>query len=477
MGIFSRLKGFLEDLSLVSRKLRHKLAIAFSLMSVIPLLICGYLTVTYIFPTARNIGTVSIIVALSILLAFLGLKVTKEVIEEIVRVALDTQIIAEGDLERQIKVKRDDEIGDLSLSINRLTNRIKDNMKELKFYGEQTKKINLEIHKKVLALSSLLQIGNLMSAGCELDEVLSLITEKISQIEDGGGAFLMLVPDNTKDLVMECTSHIEKKGVVDLKTNVGEGVLGEVAFTNAPLIIDSHAGAREKAQYFQEGFGMRNIAVFPVTLSGKVIGLMGAGNNLDDFIYKDDELELIKVFTKQISIAIENDLLLRKTEELAVKDGLTGLYNEHYIRQRLDEEIRRAIHYQRPCSFILFNLDNFSDYRARYGNLAAESALKRIGILLKEYVTDIDRTARFGDDEFAVLLPERNKKKAVGVAEEIRKKVEFIFKEEEMGAARLTMSGGVSENPIDGITADELIAKALEGIKKAKSGGKNKIVV
>ena len=199
-------------------------------------------------------------------------------------------------------------------------------------------------------------------------------------------------------------------------------------------------------------------------------------NDKENFIFKDDDVELIKVLSKQLGIAIENDALLKRTKELTIKDELTGLYNEKYVKERLDEEIRRAILYQRPCSLLLFNVDNFMQYRDTHGEMITEKSLKKIAGILKESSTEVSKVARLGGDEFAIVLPEKNKKEAMRLAEDICRKVESEgAKLVKKGEDPLTVSGSVSENPIDGTTAKELFNKAAQAIKKAKLEGKNRI--
>ena len=207
------------------------------------------------------------------------------------------------------------------------------------------------------------------------------------------------------------------------------------------------------------------------------MAVLGIGNTKEESLYNKDDLELLDIFAKQVAIAIENDLLLHRIEKLEIKDTLTGLYNEAFIHTRLQEEIKRAIIYQRPCAFILFNVDNFQKFHQNFGSLQAESTLKKIATLIKESVTDIDRVARSGDNEFAVVLPEKNKRQAQEIAENIRKKIEIIFSGESDANKKLTISGGVSENPLDGIEATELINKAKELLGLAKTQGGNRIIV
>ena len=176
---------------------------------------------------------------------------------------------------------------------------------------------------------------------------------------------------------------------------------------------------------------------------------------------------MMRVFGKQIAIAIEGDILSRKTSELSITDDLTNLYNKRFIMIRLEEEIKRSIFYQRPCSFIVLSMDQFDAFRKTYGELAAEEALRRIAKSLKDNMVPIGKAARISGSEFAVLLPEKNKREASRIAEEMRKIIETTNLLRD-GKAMVKVAIGVSENPIDGATSDELFRKAEEAIRQAK---------
>ena len=181
------------------------------------------------------------------------------------------------------------------------------------------------------------------------------------------------------------------------------------------------------------------------------------------------------LISKQIAIAYSNDLLKREIAKLEVVDKLTGLYNHIYLRNRLTEEIKRAVNFQRPCSFVLLAIDRFSEYQDLFGHIAAENALIKIGVVLKNNIGETDKAARFGDHEFALIFPERNKRQSIEVADHIRKSIEQIFAEENDLRRKLTCTGAVTENPIDGVTADELIKKGGEILKDAERQGGNRI--
>ena len=184
--------NFINKISLSSRGLRPKLKIAFALMSVIPLLICF----NYIFPSffsgfflIKTTISLIFIVAFSVLFAALGFIIAKEMVDQFLRISTDARIIASGNLNHKITIEREDEIGDLGNSLSELTHRIQSNMEELQSYSEKTREINQEVNKRVIALSNLLHISNLISQGGAISEILEIVLEKIIQIGDSNLGF------------------------------------------------------------------------------------------------------------------------------------------------------------------------------------------------------------------------------------------------------------------------------------------------
>lgn len=168
--------------------------------------------------------------------------------------------------------------------------------------------------------------------------------------------------------------------------------------------------------------------------------------------------------------------LLERVERLSLKDKLTGLYNVSYIRERLNEEIQRAIHHQRPCSFVYFAIDRFEAYSFKHGSAASEEILKSIAGILSVHLAEFDRAARINQYEFALIFPEKNKRKTIEIMERIQKSLIELFSktlDDRQGA--LNFSVGISENPLDGISADELYLKAQDRVKTAKANGSNLI--
>jgi diguanylate cyclase (GGDEF)-like protein len=466
-----------DILSLSSRSLRYKLKVAFTLMTILPLLVSIYLIISYASVSGTFKIQIVVMILISLVIALVGYLIIKEVSDRLISVTAAAKSIATDSDPEDVKVGHMDEVADLSDALSQLTQRIRGNMDELKVYSEKTKEINIETQQRVMMLSGLLQISSLISLGARLDDIIKVIAEKARLLASSDSAYLLFREENQENFYMKTADGLNIQQLLKANVDPKDDLFGKVVRTNKPLVLDSENTVAEiVANSFYEKFGMKNTLALPVYLMGRVMAILGIGNARESFIYHKEDLELLDIFAKQISIALENNLLMHRVETLEIKDALTGLYNEGFVRNRLQEEIKRAIAYQRPCSFMIMNLDNFQKYRQEFGTLQAEAILKRVSIIIRDSVTEIDRVGRTGGNEFAIVLPEKNKRKAQDLAEDIRKKIEFTFMEERDATKRLTISGGVSENPLDGITAEELINKARELVDIAKKQGKNRII-
>jgi diguanylate cyclase (GGDEF)-like protein len=467
----------IKSLSLATSSLKYKLKISFYLMSILPLLVSAYLVSTYILPRVGFKIDVAASMVISTLIAVIGFTVIKEVFDRVVSVTSEAKMIAAGDINRRIESGHPDEVGDLSDALNQLTWRIRSNMDELKNYSEKTTEINIEIQKRVIVLSSLLQVSSLISQGAKLDDILKVSTEKARLLANSEQAYLLYRADKEDAFLMKAVDGANSGQLLQITVGPKDEVFSKLIRSSRILQIDKQNELpAQLAANFHAKFKVKNMLALPVFSRGRVAAILGIANNKDLFLYKKEDVELLDIFSKQIAIAIENDILINKVEKLEIKDALTGLYNESFINLRLTEEIRRAIIYQRPCAFAVIDCDNFKKYRDNYGALASETILKKIASLIVASVTEIDRVGRTGEDEFSVVLPEKNKRQSQDIVDEIRKKIEFAFSEEEDNGKKLTVSAGIGENPLDGVTADELIVAAKETLRLAKERGKNRVV-
>jgi len=457
-----------KGISLVSKGLQYKLRIAFSLMSILPLLVCVYLFFVYSPYIAKvPFSNLQIILSMgvSFLVAIIGFLVAKGIVDPIVAISSEVKSIAKGEFNRTIAISGEDEIGELGDALNTLTKRIRDNMDELRNYGERTKEINFEINKRVVVLSGLLHISNLISQGEKIKEIFQVSIDKLAQIKDT--AWLILVRKE-QDLPFQICADFEiSDDLREILLKEGlQKIFDSIIVNKNGWVIDRRNTSKE-SDIARDIFGTANGIFMPIFRHGKIVGFLGAGNGEDGFEYTNEDIELLSIFAKQIAIAIENDYLSGRLGKLEINDTLTGLYNKNFIVNRLDEEIRRAIIYQRPCAFLLISIDGYDEYLRSFGQLSSETVLKKIARVLEENSTEVNRIARYGDNDFAFVLPEKNKKQSISFAEELKKKIDLYFSQDG-SKTKLTISGAISENPIDGSSAKELIEKAESLLVVAK---------
>jgi len=461
-----------------SRGLRYKLKISFALMSILPLLVCVYLVSHYLLPKVGLKIDILTFIGISIFIAFIGFMVVKEVFDRILTITNGAKMIAAGDYYHNLEVLQGDEVGDLGDAFNKLTSRIRNNMDELKNYSEKTAEINLGIQKRIIVLSGLLQISSLISQSAKLEDILKAIVEKSRLLAGSETSFLLFREENQEAFYMRWAEGYGFEQLLDIKIEPTEDAFYRINNINKPLVLDSHNLLSAVVTSFaHDRLKLLNVLILPVYLRGRIVALLGIGNNREKFVYLKEDIELLDVFAKQLAIAVENDILNHSIRKLEIKDSLTGLYNEVFMRSRLQEEIKRAVMYQRPCAFILFDIDNFKEYTQAFGSIQTEATLKKVASLIRDSVNEVDRVGRTGDDEFAVILPEKNKRQSLEIAENIRKKIEYSFSEEENENKRITVSGGLSENPLDGINSEELMVKAKEMLQSAKQAGRNRVVL
>ncbi len=222
-------------------------------------------------------------------------------------------------------------------------------------------------------------------------------------------------------------------------------------------------------------------------LDSRVTGLrIGA----DDFLAKPfADSELLARTNAMLRIkALQDTVRAQKAEleRLSITDGLTGLYNRRFFQERLDEEFRRAQRYSDPVSLIMIDIDHFKKVNDRYGHQTGDVVLKGTADLLRETIRDPDISARFGGEEFAIILPKTHLSGALTVAERIWRgmgqKVYAVSGSihgrpgEGAGEMRVTASLGISFYPSKDVTSSELLVRyADEALYKAKHEGRNTI--
>jgi diguanylate cyclase (GGDEF)-like protein len=187
-------------------------------------------------------------------------------------------------------------------------------------------------------------------------------------------------------------------------------------------------------------------------------------------------LRAIRMLLEPAAVALDNALQLKRAEALSVTDDLTRLYNSRYLNQVLRRETKRASRSGRPLSLLFIDLDGFKSINDTHGHLFGSRALVEAATVIRGSARETDVVARFGGDEFALILPDTGAEGAFAVGERIRERIaDHIFLTGEGLTIRLTASVGVATLPDVAASADELVHSADAAMYQVKARGKNGI--
>ncbi len=189
---------------------------------------------------------------------------------------------------------------------------------------------------------------------------------------------------------------------------------------------------------------------------------------------KNEELEgLVEERTRKLREANA------KLHQLAITDGLTGLFNHRYFQEKWREEIKRSERYGEPVSLLIMDVDWFKNYNDRRGHPQGDVLLRDLAMLLEQSCREVDVVARYGGEEFAIILPRTTKADAARLAERIRTRIAdapFPNRQVQPGG-KVTCSFGLATFADDGATASTVLERADQALYAAKQRGRNQVVV
>jgi diguanylate cyclase (GGDEF)-like protein len=203
------------------------------------------------------------------------------------------------------------------------------------------------------------------------------------------------------------------------------------------------------------------------------------GKGASEFIFKPFRLEELLLRLKRVirerQQSKERYMLLGKLEKLAITDSLTTLYNSRHFYAQLEIEMDRANRYRRPLSLLFLDIDRFKDYNDSYGHLEGDKVLFRIGQIINSCLRIMDSAHRYGGEEFTIILPETNGKKAVNVGKRIRAATEAeIFNPLPGKTVNVTISIGATQYFYNE-ESSAFIQRADKAMYLSKQNGRNKV--
>jgi diguanylate cyclase (GGDEF)-like protein len=228
--------------------------------------------------------------------------------------------------------------------------------------------------------------------------------------------------------------------------------------------------------------GTQTALCVPLMAQGDALGVLtlvpSSSGELPDPLNAADRERIVTATAEQVSLALANLRLRDRLRSQTIRDPLTGLFNRRFLEESLDRECRRAIRGARPLSLIMIDVDFFKHFNDTFGHAAGDSVLREVGGVLRGFFRGEDVACRYGGEEFAIVLADTGAEGAAARAHQLRDQIHQLqptFRREVLG--RITISAGVSTLPLHAVTAEALIRSADQALYRAKSQGRDRVVV
>jgi len=425
-----------KSFSLTNLSLRRRVWISVALVSLIPVIVLSY----YFYGFYVSLWAISVL----FLVIFLGWKVVFEVVTSIVRIYSRSRRALNSIGEQAPEVTN--EVQSIEAVINILSNKVKGSFEQLKEFSEKTEELNREVSKKVLTLSIILQANDLFSKNTPAEEVVEFLNSRLKDLLGLSLSICILKEGQTGKLKLVSFAGTS----LDKADSLARDLQDEILALQRTMVLYGFKRP-DKDSIWLKKVTTKNLIVIPIVSKGKSTGVILAGNEKDGFSFSEDELEVLNLFSQNVTIMWERERLTLKINELEIVDSLTGLYNKKAIIQKLDEEIRRATMYQRPCGFVFIEIIDYFAYQEKIGIIEAEKILKKIAKIFKENLRVVDIAGRIDPNTLGAILIESNKR-------QLRKTLDTLkVSLAQVASGKVRLAFSFAESPIDGVTSKELI--------------------
>ena len=390
-----------------------------------------------------------VITVLTVLVGYVVSGLVTRPVEDLVEAAL---VVSRGDLSQRVDISGDVELATLGRAFNQMTDNLREYVNEL----EQSR------HEFQAAIA---RLGDVLVSTHDIRGIIDVVLEACAlTLRADRSVFFDRVAMPAR--IRATAAHGGPVPVLELN---GTGIAGAAGRLLGPV---TYPGTEKLAD--GEPVAETAMAV-PVVSEGRLFGVLGVYGRQGGGVFRGDDVETLQTLARQAEVAIGNVILHDETRRQARTDGTTGLWNRREFELRCRESVKEASRFDEPFGLILADIDDFKQVNDQFDHSTGDAALIGLASRLSEATREIDVVARWGGEEFIVLLPRAGPEGTAVVAERVRSAVAKEPMVDGNKIIPLTVSIGLACHPHDGGTANELFKAADAALLRAKRLGKNRV--
>ena len=315
----------------------------------------------------------------------------------------------------------------------------------------------------------------------DVKRIADICVDEIPNLIGAALASLYILDENSDILHLEKNNHpFLINNIVSLNQNPSSPMVAAVRSKELMIVDDLEHHKTPTVDHaprtFSKNYKTHCCIIAPLICHGRVVGVLNLSEKGEGKAFTEEDVAIVELFRQLVGASIGNISLFEKSQRQAKTDGLTGMLNHRTFYETLEAELRRAQRYGGKLSIIMADIDNLKPINDNYGHRAGDMSIKQVARRLDACIRQIDVAARYGGDEFAIILPNTSLTDATLVAERMVSMVKEAAMVWEQTKVPLSISVGVAQ--FDGENCAGDVAKTTDqALYAAKQAGKGRVYV
>ena len=323
-----------------------------------------------------------------------------------------------------------------------------------------------EEQKKSRQLTLINNVSSHAITTLDPDEMLARIAAEVENHLAYDHIGIAILDYSSKELVVRAEAGTRREAL-GRRIQLGEGLVGYVARSGQMAMVREVSASTLRTILPGSGAAV----ALPITYGEQFLGVLYVESS-EPCQFPEQDITLLRTLADLFAGALHNALTFQRAQEQAITDGLTGVKTHRFLMEALSSEWKRSTRANRPFALVLMDLDRFKFVNDFYGHLEGDVVLQRVGHILEQNCRRSDVVARYGGDEFVILMPETGIEQARQLANKLRG---WVAADPLLRDKNITASFGIAAFPVHGSTPQELIQVADSSMYLSKHQGGNSV--